>query len=335
MKFSVLEREISAGKIKSVYVLSSTESYFLDNAVSMVCDKISNSDEDDGQVEKDTFDARQVSAQEVVNLASTYPFLSLKRLIIVKNFDQLLKDQQEVYEEYFNDPADFSVLVFIAEKVDARLKITRTAKKLGYLYQFDKLNEYEMPSLIKRVFKSKYNKTIDDSASLLLTELIGINIDGLISELEKLALYMGDKKNVTAKDVSKMVGYTAVIDSFKMIKALSLKDSKKALSMLLHLVNLDQEPPERLLGALKWQFRRLYAAKIDLENGYSMEQISAKYKLYRGQKAEFQRQLTVFSSNQLFEICNYLYLTERKIKSTGLNPNILLERFFCRILLSE
>jgi len=334
MKFSVLEREISAGKIKSVYVLSSTESYFLDNAVSMVCDKISAGDDGD-QVEKDTFDARQGSAQEVVNLASTYPFLSLKRLIIVKNFDQLVKSEQEVYEQYFNDPADFSVLIFTAEKVDARLKITKTAKKLGFLYQFDKLNEYEMPSLIKRVFKSKYNKTIDDEASLLLTELIGINIDGLITELEKLSLYIDDKKNVTAKDVSKMVGYTAVINSFKMIKALSLKDSKNAMSMLLHLVNLDQEPPERLLGALKWQFRRLYSAKIDLENGYPMEQICAKYKLYRGQKSEFQRQLTVFSSKQLSEICNYLYITERKIKSTGLNPNMLLERFFCKILLSE
>ena len=334
MKFSVLEREISAGKIKSVYVLSSTESYFLDNAVSMICDHLFSGDSED-QVEKDTFNAKECSAQEVVNLASTYPFLSLKRLIIVKNFDQLSKSEYEVYEEYFNDPVDFTVLIFTAEKIDSRLKISKTAKKLDYLYQFDKLNEYEMPSLIKRVFKSKYNKTIDDEASVLLTELIGINVDGLITELEKLSLYIDSKSNVTADDVAKMVGYTAVIDSFKMIRALSLKDSKNAMSMLLHLVNLHQEPPERLLGALKWQFRRLFAAKSDLENGHSMGKVFLKYNVYPRQQNEFRRQLTVFSYKQLSEIYNYLYLTDRKIKSTGLNADMLMERFFCKILLSE
>ncbi|MCD6460262.1 DNA polymerase III subunit delta [bacterium] len=334
MKFSVLEREISAKKIKFVYLLSSTESYFLDQAISLISDYLSKGEEE-SSVEKDTFDSKQASAQEVVNLASTYPFLCPKRLIIVKNFDQTPKSQYPVYQEYFNNPVDFSVVVFTANKMDSRLKITKTAKSLGYLYPFNKLNEYEMPSLIKRVFKSKYKKTIDDEAAVLLTELIGINIDGLINELEKLDLYIDNKKNVTSNDVANMVGYTAVIDSFKMIKALSVKDAKNAMSMLLHLLNLHQEPPERLLGALKWQFRRLYSAKTALENGCSVNQIFSKYNVYPRQQNEFKRQLNIFTSKQLSEIYNYLYITDRKIKSTGLSPDMLLERFFCRILLSE
>ena len=333
MKLVELERELKRLPLKQVYLLVSSEAYFIDSALDSIMAAI-HDHADGNEIERNVFTVRDIHAQEIVNHALTYPFFGATKVIIVRHLDTASKADFQVYEEYFTEPSDCSIVIFTASKVDARLKAVKQAKSAGFLYQFDMPREYEMPSLIKREIVARYGKQIDDEGSVLLSEMIGLNLDSLRSELEKLVLYIGEKPQATIEDVATMVGHTAVINTFKMIDALSLKDAKQALSMLLQLLNQHQEPPERLLGGLKWQFNRLYGIKKSMALGKSIADAFSDFKVYRGQQANVQKQLSTFSLEQLSRIYQSLYMTERKMKSTGENPQILLERFFFKTLLA-
>ena len=116
-------------------------------------------------------------------------------------------------------------------------------------------------------------KFIDNDGAQLIAELLGTNLNSLSTELEKLVLYVGDKKEITDHDVATMVGNITIVDNFKMVNLLSNKQSSKAMYMLLQVLNSNQERPEMLLGLLKWQFKRLYSIKKSLSEGISLTTI--------------------------------------------------------------
>lgn len=333
MKLHELERELRKTALKPVYLLVSSETYFTDIAISLITETLKRTNPE-AEIERDVFTARETSPQEIINHAMTYPFFGAAKLIVVKNFDSTLKPDMPHYEEYFENPSDCATVVLVAQKVDARLKAIKQAKNAGYLYQFDMPRDYEMPGLIQREFSARYHKKIDEDGAVLLSELVGLNLDSLRSELEKLALYIGEASHATIDDVAKMVGHTAVINTFKMTDALSAKDAKQALSMLLQLLNQHQEPPERLLGGIKWHFNRLYGIKKSMAMGKQMNDVFSEFKVYPRQQAKIHQQLKTFTLEQLSTIYQTLYITERKMKSTGEDPQILLERFFFKTLLT-
>lgn len=340
MNIVQLEQELSQHPLKSIYLLCGTEQYFIGQA----CTKIVTAafgHNADSEHDKVTFDAQSTAADEIINTANTYPFLTTKQVIVIKNFDASFSAKSEaavksnisVYESYFADPAEFTVLILVAEKMDKRLKITKTAIQKGYYYEFPQLKEYEIPKMIKHELKSRYGKSIDDDGALLLSEFVGVRLDSLEMELEKLSLYVGKKHSITADDIAHMVGNTALVDNFKMIDLLAMKDGKNALYMLLHLLHQHQEPPERLIGLLKWQFKRLYTAKKALKNGTPFNSIVAEYRIFPTHQGKFKSQLDNFSLSTLRKIYFLLYRIDRMSKSTGLKAQFLLEQFFCSIVL--
>jgi len=335
MKFSDFEKELNKSILKPVYIFCATELFFIDNAISTLKTYLYNRDK--AEPEKDHFDARYSKIPEIINLTSTYPFLSVSRLIIVRNFDyyfkfESTKKELSYLDSYFNEPSEFSVLVLIADKLDKRLKITSCAVKKGFLYEFDKPRDYELPNIIKSELKRKFNKQIDDDGALLLAELTGNNLSALNMELEKLALYTGEKKSICNEEVSQIVGGIPAIDNFKMVDSLALKDIKNALYLLYKILNTEQEKPERLMGLLKWQFRRLYSAKLSMANGATLDKIMSEYNIFPSHRAKFTSQLNNFSLENISKIYNHLYTADRKMKSTGGDPNFLIEQFFCSVL---
>ena len=326
MKFSQFTQEITHSTLLPVYLISGQEPYFIMQAVASVKKKFAELYEQEAG-EHTVIDAQTTHYSDIVCHASTYPFFTPKQLLIVKNFDASPKESHTVYEQYFNDPAEFTVLVLIAGKIDKRLKITTSANKNGYLYCFDQLKDYEVPHLIRHELRTNYNLSIDEEATILLSELIGNNLQMLRSELEKLSLFVGNK-SITADDVAQMIGNTSIVNNFKMVDYLAQKNAKNSLYMLLHLLHEQQEPPERLLGLLKWQFQRLYTAKKALARGTPITKICADLKIFRTYQEKFRSQLERYELKQLKNIYHALFTLDRNMKSTGVNKNLLMEQLF-------
>lgn len=325
-------------KLQPIFIIVSQEQFFTDKSIASIKQLLITAAGSEDQIEFESLDAQNSSIEDIIGLANTYPFLAQKRCITVRNFDALFQSSKEqknalsLLQTYFDEPADFTVLICIADKLDKRLKLIKQAAAAGLVFEFSQPNERDLPLIIKTQVKELYSKQIDDHAVMLLCELVGVNLDALNHELEKLDLFTGEVQCITAEHVGQMVGNSALVDNFKMVDMLASKNASASLHMLQQLLNHHQEPPERLLGLLKWQFRRLLNAKLDLERGVPMSEVFSKHKVFHFHQQKFRDQLNMFSLADLQRIYFILFQTDRTMKTTGLSATFLLEQFFYKLL---
>lgn len=107
---------------------------------------------------------------------------------------------------------------------------------------------------------------LEDEAGQLLKEASGGSLYAVRRELEKLASYVPPDRAVTAADVLAVRGMEPGASVFDLTVAIGEGNRGRALSILAR--NLDAgEAPLRILGALAWQYRRLWKVKELLANG--------------------------------------------------------------------
>ncbi len=131
-------------------------------------------------------------------------------------------------------------LVITSPKVDKRKSFYKTLDKLGTVENFagwslddkDWVDQAEMAA--RQQLRSRGIEISDDALSLLVSN-VGPNNRLLVSETEKLSLYLGDRKNVTDEDVQ------AIVSRNKQAKAFALADAVGARDMARLLKILDQE----------------------------------------------------------------------------------------------
>ena len=107
-----------------------------------------------------------------------------------------------------------------------------------------------------------------------LTDFIGDDLRQIDQELIKLADYVGPARPVTRDDVRRMVPATRAANIFEMMDALGMGDATMAGRLLLHALDVDGEPPLRLLGMIARQYRLLIQAKALQADGLKPPEIA-------------------------------------------------------------
>ena len=93
-----------------------------------------------------------------------------------------------------------------------------------------------------------------------LAEFVGDELRQLDQELTKLADYAGTR-TVTREDVRKLVAATRAASVFDLVDTLGLGDAPVAGRLMQHALDLDSEPPLRLMAMIARQFRLLIQVK--------------------------------------------------------------------------
>ena len=73
-----------------------------------------------------TFSLLTDSAMAAVAAAEQFPMLSERRVVRIKDFAKLRELDEEVLIRYLERPADSTVMIFVADDLDKRKKLTRT-----------------------------------------------------------------------------------------------------------------------------------------------------------------------------------------------------------------
>jgi len=128
-------------------------------------------------------------------------------------------------------------LLISAGKVDKRKTFYKTLEKLGKIESFaawsvdDKNWMGEAESLALKALKSR-GKTISDEALAELIESVGPNSRELANEVEKLSLYVGDRRDIEPGDVAAVVTRNKQARAFALGDALGDRDLPRLLRTL-------------------------------------------------------------------------------------------------------
>ncbi|MCK5534333.1 DNA polymerase III subunit delta, partial [bacterium] len=175
------------------------------------------------------------------------------------------------------------------------------------------------PWIKKEVYK--YNKTIAEDACLYLKEEVGNNLIDLHNEIEKLIIYIGDRKGIIIEDVHSIVGHTRGNDIFQLLNNLGEKKGRETLEVMKNIVKTGEKPIV-ILVRIAALMRKLIKAKLFLEKGTTNEEIRGFLKIHNFYFRGFMEQVKNFSYRELKDNFRLLLLADKEIK-TGKKEAIL------------
>ena len=241
-----------------VYLLVGSDADQRSRALAEIVDRFVDPDLADWCVAR--VDGLESTAQEVVDLASTPPFIGERRVVIVRQAEAL--EPAEALVPYVESPAAFSVLILIAEAIDRRTRLFQAIQKHGRVVVCEAPAAEEMPRVIARMARD-LGVDLEPAALSLLVERTGDDAARARSEIEKLALYAGGRGRITLEEADLLVarGQPSLSQYavFDFVDALAEGQPGAALSRLDELFRCG-EPPLLILAMIGRQFRMLLAA---------------------------------------------------------------------------
>jgi DNA polymerase-3 subunit delta len=228
----------------------------------------------DRQVE--TYDASETGPEAVVSACNSYSLFGEGSFVLVKNLDAWNAAQKAAIVDYLENPAPEADLVLLGKKLGARERLLAAVKKSGEVHDF----EQPTGKALVRWAVGYANKLGFDLPEDVAQNLIG-RCSGdkmrLVSETEKLALYVGEGR-AAQEDVEALCPPDLRSNIFAFVDALAAGDRAKALKLLEDLVDLG-EPPLRVTYMVRRQFRLVAHAQVLFERGASREEVARELRV--------------------------------------------------------
>ncbi len=274
-------KQVTSPALPPVIAMGGEERAFVDEALAEIKKRVLNSGLVDFNL--DILSAKSSSIEAILSAAKALPVMASHRLVLVTESESVKVDDLTTIEQTLKTPNPSTVLVFVFDQVDTRLKFQKLLDAQAVFYKFDHPKEREMLGLIKSRGKLRGLK-IDDEAALSLFLEIGNSLLMLDRAFEKLEL-SSEGQPITTQQISEQVAQTAFQDAFVLARAVVLKDRVQVAKSLCELKKA-QEIPLRLLGVLAWQFRVVLKARLMLDDRRSGSEIGSKLNLF-GDRLDF------------------------------------------------
>ena len=225
------------------------------------------------------FDGYKTPLYEIVNDASTLPFMTEKKVVVIKNAYFLtgenpkLEFEQSFEEltEYIENQNEGVTLIFcvVTSKLDERKSLVKKIKEKAKIYSVDNVNKKDLPRIIKQMFEKKEINITNDA----LTEFVnrcGEDMYLISNEIEKLCCY---KKELDLNDIKLMIPKKLEDNVFEMIDAIFSKKEDKVFSIYYDL-KVNNNEPITLISLIASQVRFMYQVMILKNKGYSESNIA-------------------------------------------------------------
>jgi len=164
----------------------------------------------------------------------------------------------------------------------------------------------------------KYGISADAGTIQALTARLSPDRKVNQSEIDKLALYLGERKIATVEDVQKAVSDVAGASFEDLCYYVAGGEAQKACNMFNRLLKEGEEPAV-LIRQIEYHFSKLLDCAARLEGGSSLDDtlkaLRPPLMFYR--KADFMKQLRVWNKERLLSALKVLYECERDCKTTG------------------
>ena len=178
----------------AVYWLEGEEPYYIDQVVNYAEHQLLS--EADQSFNLTVFYGKDADWSSVVNACMRYPMFAEMQVVILKEAQQM-RDIEKL-ESYIDNPLASTIFVvsFKEKKVDGRSKLAKTLKSKGEMLTTKKMYDSQLPEWVNQMVAS-HKLTIAPKALHLLVDHIGNDLSRLQNEVEKLAVNLASRKNIT------------------------------------------------------------------------------------------------------------------------------------------
>ncbi|MBC8526445.1 MAG: DNA polymerase III subunit delta [Candidatus Cloacimonetes bacterium] len=328
LKYFDLLNELNAGKIHNIYFFTEEESFLKDKAFNILQEKIISHKYEDFNLS--IFYGEETNANEVFEALQTPPILSEKRLVVLRNFQELHISHKNKILNYIKHPIPESIFVIESGKVNLKTELyKKLVKDVPTYYFYHLYNAAAAIQFLQGEAKNQH-KFFQNEAANLMVDYIGLSYQDLNSEFQKLLIHLGEKNKISVDDIKTCIGFSKKNNIYELQNTLAKKDIKSSLKILENL--LDNSVSEVLIIIMLTGFFK------------TLWKISVHQKLKKQNSQEIEKTLNLgffskkfiplakrFQTNDFPEIFHILLNADQQLKSASIPRKIILEIMIYKI----
>ena len=267
--YQKLKSDLAAGEIGQVYLFHGEESYLREYYLGQL--KTALVAEAFEEFNYHRLDGKTVSMAELVEAVEAMPMMAERTMVTVTDLDlfKLGEDARKTVIALLEDFPEYCCLVFVYDLVEYKpnktfKKLCAALEKRALTVRFDVQDKSDLINWIRRHFRA-LGKEIDARTAEHLIFTCGGLMTGLVPEIEKIGAYTRGK-SVTVEDIDAVADPVLDAVVFNMTNAITRGDYNGASEILGQLLK-KQEEPFMILSVVGKELRRLYTARIALDEG--------------------------------------------------------------------
>ena len=246
---------------KPLYVLHGQDEFLRDEHRRRIVSQITG--EADRQLAVADFES-SAELSAVLDELRTAPLLAPHRAVVIRDAGRFVTANARALASYLASPSTSGTLVLLVSawkstsrskaELEAFSALDKLARKAGEFVNCSVPKESELPRYVERL-AGRRGKQVSHDAAALLAAWTGADLGRLDGELEKLALYVGQRERIVIEDVGAVVVATTAAAPFALPDAIAAGRLSQALTELAALMTARGEE-FRVLGLIAWQLRR-------------------------------------------------------------------------------
>ncbi|MEO5339221.1 MAG: DNA polymerase III subunit delta [Magnetococcus sp. MYC-9] len=228
-----------------------------------------------------------LNIEHFLSSCQSYPFLAPRRLVILKDADQLASGARHSVLHYLQRPSPRTLLLLLAANLESKDPLRKGFENSdnAWCIPFYALEGRELRQWLLHQLQQEGFQTDEDALHHLCEHLAGDTRNSR-QELDKLMLFMGEKRRIRLEDVLAMVGETTTHSGFGLAAAITAGQPGEALELLGKLLESGEEPIA-LLGVLSQRLRRLILCAELLSQGKEPRSVAAQLQIFWKEQGSF------------------------------------------------
>ncbi len=330
-------RDLKSGDPAPIYFIYGQETYLLDKALEAITNAACPEGTNDFNY--DSFQGRDIDGSKVLAAAEMLPMMAKRRLVMVRDIQEINLSTLQPLEDYLDDPSPTTVLVFHArtsekKKIDRRSGMANKISRAAEVCEFKPLYENELGPFLSRQADAR-NLDLRREARAYLIDAVGTELAALDQALHKIDLYLGHTDDegprpVTADDAQAVVARTRNRSVFDLTDALGDKDYQLAMEILDRML-LDGESALVISHMISRHFRIVARLQDPQLRNSTNKQAAKAVRVNAFFVKDYRRHARTFHPSQVRQILADLLRVDIALKSSPLPDRVILEQLITDI----
>ncbi len=314
--------------LKQVYLIHGSQELLLEQALTRLKSRLAKVADLDFNLQ--TFRGDSARADEIIAACNTMPFMSERRLVVVRDLDRLQKPDLDALAEYARNPSETTSLVLVAEKVDKRTSLYSVIEKQGGVAEYRPPRKSEYPTAVIQMFSAR-GRSVGRDAAESLVAAVGYDLARLSIEVDKVVSFAGDSRTLSRDDVEQVMSSTASMSVFEFLDAVGSRDPRTTLRHVSELLN--QGETETYIHAMTVRRLRdlIAAASLAARGQGGAASLAAALHRPEWQVRDLPRQAGRFAPPELTKALRHAAQAEAEMKTSRGESRLVLERWLLSI----
>ncbi|MCF7918533.1 MAG: DNA polymerase III subunit delta [Candidatus Cloacimonetes bacterium] len=274
-----------------------------------------------------TLYADSSSDYELIEQLESLPFMAKRRVVLLKEFDQLKKNQRTYLEKYLKNPVKTTVLIIVAEKIDNRLSLAQAINSQAVVVECKKpYNNSALLTWLDAELK-KDKITMAQNARNFLVNNIELDYKSADNELVKLRLFTHDSNVICLEDVEKTLGQSRESTIYDLQRALGKCNLKESQTVLQNMISSEDAVSigVMLVAVLTRFFLIIWKIIAFRQMNYKDHEISQNHlhEVFYAFREEYLASASRFNRQQIRNIFSFLLQADTELKSLSMEETTL------------